>query len=124
MAASSSFPPLQGFQGLPGAVVYSAANAGLVTAARTLAVEVGGHGIRVNAPGTIDTPMLHRDLEPMGMNEQESFLQRVRGANALGRIGRPEEVAALVVFLASEASSYVTGTCFTVDGGFLAVKRF
>jgi NAD(P)-dependent dehydrogenase (short-subunit alcohol dehydrogenase family) len=117
---------VQGFQGLSGAVVYSAAKAGLVTAARTLAVEVGGHGIRVNAiaPGTIDTPMLHRDLEPMGMDEQESFLERVRGANALGRIGRPEEVAALVVFLASDASSYVTGTCFTVDGGFLAVKRF
>ena len=117
---------VQGFQGLSGAVVYSAAKAGLVTAARTLAVEVGGHGIRVNAiaPGTIDTPMLHRDLEPMGMDEQESFLERVRGANALGRIGRPEEVAALVVFLASDASSYVTGSCFTVDGGFLAVKRF
>jgi NAD(P)-dependent dehydrogenase (short-subunit alcohol dehydrogenase family) len=117
---------VQGFQGLPGAVVYSATKAGLVTAARTLAVELGGHGIRVNAiaPGTIDTPMLHRDLEPMGMDEQESFLERVRGANALGRIGRPEEVAALVVFLASDASSYVTGTCFTVDGGFLAVKRF
>ena len=117
---------VQGFQGLSGAVVYSAAKAGLVTAARTLAVEVGGHGIRVNAiaPGTIDTPMLRRDLEPMGMDEQESFLERVRGANALGRIGRPEEVAALVVFLASDASSYVTGSCFTVDGGFLAVKRF
>jgi NAD(P)-dependent dehydrogenase (short-subunit alcohol dehydrogenase family) len=117
---------VQGFQGLPGAVVYSAAKAGLVTAARTLAVEVGGHGIRVNAiaPGTIDTPMLHRDLEPMGMDERDSFLERVRSANALGRIGRPEEVAALVVFLASDASSYVTGTCFTVDGGFLAVKRF
>jgi NAD(P)-dependent dehydrogenase (short-subunit alcohol dehydrogenase family) len=116
---------VQGFQGLPGAVVYSAAKAGLVIAARTLAVEVGTHGIRVNAiaPGTIDTPMLHRDLEPMGMDEQDSFLERVRGANALGRIGRPEEVADVVLFLASDASSYVTGTCITADGGFLAVKR-
>jgi NAD(P)-dependent dehydrogenase (short-subunit alcohol dehydrogenase family) len=117
---------VQGFQGLPGAVVYSAAKAGLVRAAGTLAVELGGEGIRVNAiaPGTIDTPMLHRDLEPMGMDERDAFLDRVRGANALGRIGRPEEVADLVVFLASDASSYITGTCVTVDGGFLAVKRF
>ena len=117
---------VQGFQGLPGAVVYSASKAALVRAAATLAVEVGRHGIRVNAiaPGTIDTPMLHRDLEPMGMDERETFLERVREANALGRIGRPEEVADLVVFLASDASSYVTGTCLTVDGGFLAVKRF
>jgi NAD(P)-dependent dehydrogenase (short-subunit alcohol dehydrogenase family) len=117
---------VQAFQGLPGCVVYAAAKAGLVAAAQTLSVEVGEHGIRVNAiaPGTIDTPMLQRDLEPMGMDEKEAFLERVRAANALGRIGRPEEVAELAVFLASDASSYVTGTCFTVDGGFLAVKRF
>jgi NAD(P)-dependent dehydrogenase (short-subunit alcohol dehydrogenase family) len=117
---------VQAFRGLPGCVVYAAGKAGLVAAAQTLAVEVGGYGIRVNAiaPGTIDTPMLQRDLEPMGMDERDAFLDRVRAANALGRIGRPEEVANLVVFLASDASSYVTGTCFTVDGGFLAVKRF
>ena len=117
---------VQAFQGLAGCVVYSAAKAGLVTAARTMAVEVGVHGIRVNAiaPGTIDTPMLQRDLAPMGAEERDAFLERVRGANALDRIGRPEEIADAVVFLASDASSYITGTCLTVDGGFLAVKRF
>jgi NAD(P)-dependent dehydrogenase (short-subunit alcohol dehydrogenase family) len=117
---------VQAFLGLPGCVVYSAAKGGLVTAVRTMAAELGGHGIRANAiaPGTIDTPMLRRDLEPMGMDEAEAFLERVRAANGLNRIGLPEEVADAVVFLASDASSYVTGTTITVDGGFLAVKRF
>ena len=117
---------VQGYVGLPGCVVYAGAKAALVAAARTLSAEVGQHGIRVNAiaPGTIDTPMLERDLAPMNPEEQGAFLARVEAANALGRIGRPEEVAELVVFLASDAASYITGTCVTVDGGFLAVKSF
>lgn len=117
---------VQAFQGLPGGTVYAGAKAALVAAARTLAAEVGRYGIRVNAiaPGTIDTPMLQRDLEPMNPDERGSFLGRVEAANALGRIGRPEEVAKVVVFLASDAASYITGTCVTVDGGFLAVKSF
>jgi NAD(P)-dependent dehydrogenase (short-subunit alcohol dehydrogenase family) len=117
---------VQGFQGLPGCVAYSGTKAALIAAARTLSVEVGRHGIRVNAlvPGTIDTPMLQRDLEPMNIAERDEFLQRVRSANSLGRIGRPDEVAQAALFLASDASSYVTGSAITVDGGFLAVKSF
>jgi NAD(P)-dependent dehydrogenase (short-subunit alcohol dehydrogenase family) len=117
---------VQGYQGLPGCVPYAGAKAALVAAARTLSVEVGRHGIRVNAlvPGTIDTPMLHRDLGPMNVDERDAFLERVRSANSLGRIGRPEEVAAAAVFLAGDASSYVSGSAITVDGGFLAVKSF
>jgi len=117
---------VQAFLGLPGCVTYAAAKAGLVAAARTLSVEVGKDGIRVNAiaPGTIDTPMLHRDLEPMDREQRGAFLERVRGANALGRIGEPDEVASLVVFLASDEASYITGACITVDAGFLAVKAF
>jgi 3-oxoacyl-[acyl-carrier protein] reductase len=117
---------VQGFLALPGCVTYSATKAGLVVAARTLAVEVGGDGIRVNAiaPGTIDTPMLERDLEPMNRDERGAFMDRVRAANALDRIGRPDEVASLAVFLASDDASYITGACVPVDGGFLAVKRF
>jgi NAD(P)-dependent dehydrogenase (short-subunit alcohol dehydrogenase family) len=117
---------VQGYQGLPGCVPYAGAKAALVAAARTLAVEVGRDGIRVNAvvPGTIDTPMLERDLAPMNVSEREQFLDRVRAANALGRIGRPDEVAQAVLYLAGEESSYVTGSALTVDGGFLAVKSF
>jgi NAD(P)-dependent dehydrogenase (short-subunit alcohol dehydrogenase family) len=72
--------------------------------------------------GTIDTPMLRRDLAPMNVEERDAFLDRVRAANALRRIGEPDEVAAVAVFLASDASSYVTGSAIAVDGGFLAVK--
>jgi NAD(P)-dependent dehydrogenase (short-subunit alcohol dehydrogenase family) len=117
---------VQAFVTLPGCVPYAAAKAGLVAAAIALAPEVGRDGIRVNAiaPGTIDTPMLRRDLSGMNREEAESFLRQVEAANALGRIGRPEEVAQTVVFLASDASSYVTGTTVVVDGGYLTVKKF
>jgi len=117
---------VQAFVALPGCVPYAAAKAGLVAAASALAPEVGREGIRVNAiaPGTIDTPMLRRDLAGMNREEAESFLRQVEDANALGRIGRPEEVAQTVVYLASDASSYVTGTTIVVDGGYLTVKRF
>jgi NAD(P)-dependent dehydrogenase (short-subunit alcohol dehydrogenase family) len=117
---------VQAYVTLPGCVPYAAAKAGLVAAARALAPEVGRDGIRVNAiaPGTIDTPMLHRDLAGMNRDEAERFLARVAGANALGRIGAPQEVADVVVFLASDDSSYVTGTTIVVDGGYLTVKSF
>jgi len=116
---------VQAYVTLPGCVPYAAAKAGLVAAALALAPEVGRHGIRVNAiaPGTIDTPMLQRDLAGMNRDEADAFLRRVAEANALGRIGRPEEIAEVAVFLASDASSYVTGTTIVADGGYLTVKK-
>ncbi len=117
---------VQAYETLRGCVVYGAAKAGLVAAARALAVEVGAHAIRVNAiaPGTIDTPMLQRDLDGMNPADADGFLDRVRAANALGRIGTVEEVADVVVFLVSDAARYVTGTTLVADGGFLAVRSF
>jgi NAD(P)-dependent dehydrogenase (short-subunit alcohol dehydrogenase family) len=117
---------VQASHSLPGCVVYAAAKAGVIAAARTLAVEVGKYGIRVNAlsPGTIDTPMLRRDLADMDLAQADGFLDRVRAANALGRIGLDGEIGAAVVFLASGAASYVTATNLVVDGGFTAIKAF
>lgn len=108
----------------PGCVSYAAAKAGLIAAARTLAREVGPDGIRVNAisPGTIETPMLLRDLEHFETTEKAEFLQRVRAANTLGRVGTPSEIGDAVVFLASARASYITGTNLVVDGGYTAVK--
>ena len=117
---------VQGYVTLPGCVPYAAAKAGVAAAARALAVEVGAAGIRVNAvaPGTIDTPMLRRDLAGMNIEEADRFLERVESANALKRIGTPQEIADVVVFLASPAASYITGTSIIADGGYLAVKSF
>jgi NAD(P)-dependent dehydrogenase (short-subunit alcohol dehydrogenase family) len=117
---------VQAFVALPGCVPYAAAKAGLVAAAGALAPEVGRYGIRVNAiaPGTIDTPMLRRDLGGMNREEADAFWRQVEAANALGRVGRPEEIASVAVFLASDASSYVTGETIVADGGFLRVKKF
>src|SRR5262249_15672248 len=117
---------VQAYVTLPGCVPYAAAKAGLVAAARALAPEVGRHGIRVNAiaPGTIDTPLLHRDLTRTGPAETGEFLAQVADANALGRIGTPQEIADVIVFLASDASRYVTGTSIVADGGYLTVKKF
>jgi NAD(P)-dependent dehydrogenase (short-subunit alcohol dehydrogenase family) len=117
---------VQASHSLRGCVVYAATKAGVIAAARTLAVEVGADNIRVNSisPGTIDTPMLDRDMADMDIEGAADFLQRVRSANTLGRVGTVAEVGAAVVFLASEAASYITASNLVVDGGFTAIKRF
>ena len=117
---------VQAYATLRGCVAYGAAKAGLVAATRALAVELGADGIRVNAvaPGTIDTPMLARDVDAMNAAGAAGFLDRVRGANALGRIGTVDEIGDVVAFLVSDAARYVTGATVVADGGFLAVKSF
>lgn len=83
----------------------------------TLAIERAPLGVNVNviAPGAIDTPMVQAAQIPK--EAMDAMLGRV----PLKRIGKPEEVSAMVVFLASEEASYVTGATFYVDGGWLAV---
>ncbi|MBU3643503.1 MAG: SDR family oxidoreductase [Candidatus Nanopelagicaceae bacterium] len=108
------------------AVVYAATKGAVVTAARTLALEAGERGVRVNsiAPGTIDTPMLQRDLSKMNREEQGEFMVKVNAANALGRVGTVKDVSDLVSYLLSDQAAYVTASNVYVDGGFSAVKKF
>jgi NAD(P)-dependent dehydrogenase (short-subunit alcohol dehydrogenase family) len=117
---------VQAHLALPGCVPYAAAKAGLTAVARALAVELGPKGIRVNtvSPGTVDTPMLDRSLEGMNRDEAQNLLAQIRAANALGRIGTPEEIASVVAFLCSDGAAYVTGEDIVVDGGYLRVKKF
>ncbi|MDH0866740.1 SDR family oxidoreductase [Mitsuaria sp. GD03876] len=99
--------------GIPGTACYAASKAGLVGLAQALAVEVAADGIRVNAllPGGTDTPMAR---EMNGTPEQMAAVARL---HALGRIAAPEEIARAALFLASPASSFMTGTAMLVDGG-------
>ena len=95
-------------RGAEGYAAYAASKAAVLAVTRAAALELAPHGIRVNAisPGGVDTPM--NDDEPPGGTS---------AAAPLGRRARPEEISPLVVYLASNASSYVTGADFLIDGG-------
>jgi NAD(P)-dependent dehydrogenase (short-subunit alcohol dehydrogenase family) len=101
----------------PGQGVYAATKAGTVQMIRALAAELGPRGVRANAigPGVIDTPLT------APIKNQPEWYAAYAAKSVFGRWGRPEEVAGAVVFLASRASSYVTGTILFVDGGWTAV---
>lgn len=98
--------------GLPGQVAYTAAKAGLIGMARTLAAEWGRHGIRCNAvmPGLIATPKVQA--------LPEAAKAAISEALPLGRLGEPAELAATVAFLLSPAAAYITGAVIRVDGGY------
>ena len=102
--------------GIAGGWHYTAAKGGVIGMTETMAVEWAPLGINVNAigPGAIDTPMVSSAQIP-----EEAMKQMMAGV-PLKRIGKPKEVSAMVVFLASEEASYVTGATFYVDGGWLA----
>jgi NAD(P)-dependent dehydrogenase (short-subunit alcohol dehydrogenase family) len=99
--------------GMPGMGAYAASKAGIVGLVKVLAVELGPKGIRANAilPGGIDTAA-YRLHSPTA--EGRSF---VEGLHALKRVGRPDELAQSVLHLASDASMFITGSAFLVDGG-------
>jgi NAD(P)-dependent dehydrogenase (short-subunit alcohol dehydrogenase family) len=102
------------------AAAYCAAKGGLVVMAKAMAIDHGPDGIRVNCvcPGDVETPMLPEDADKRGM----SWEDYAAGASdrPLGRIGTAEEIARAVLFLASDDSSFVTGTALVVDGGGIA----
>jgi NAD(P)-dependent dehydrogenase (short-subunit alcohol dehydrogenase family) len=106
-----------GLIGLPGRATYHASKHGVIGLTKSAALEYATKGIRINAvcPGTIDTPMVAEMLakEPDAMRE-------ILKDQPIGRLGRPEEVAAAVLWLCSTAASFVIGHALAVDGGYTA----
>lgn len=102
----------------PGTAAYAASKSGLIGLTQALAVEFGGHGIRVNAllPGGTDTAMGRQ------MSNTPEALAQVALLHALKRLAMPEEIAQAALYLASDASSFVTGTAMLVDGG-VSIQR-
>jgi len=108
-----------------GIAAYAASKGALVALTRSAALELGPDGVRVNAviPGAIDTKMLRGDAGRAldGAGGSEEGLAEIAARTPLGRIGRPEEIAQAVLFLADgERSSFVTGQTLVADGGVLA----
>ena len=100
--------------GMAGSVVYAATKGGIVTMSRGLARSFGADGITVNSisPGMIETPMIMTGID-------ERTFEGMRSQVLLGRIGQPDEIAAVAVFLASDHARYITGATINVSGGML-----
>jgi 2-keto-3-deoxy-L-fuconate dehydrogenase len=104
-------------KGVPNRFAYCASKAAVIGMTKSIAADFVGKGIRCNAicPGTIQTPSLDQRLEATGdyAAAQAAFIAR----QPMGRLGRPEEIAELVLYLASDASSFTTGVAHVIDGG-------
>lgn len=104
-------------KGVPNRFVYGTTKAAVVGLTKSVAADFVAQGIRCNAicPGTIETPSLHERLRATG--DFDRALAAFKARQPMGRLGKPEEVAALALYLASDESAFTTGQCHMVDGG-------
>jgi len=111
-----------GFTSYPRCTAYCSSKGAVVSLTRAMALDHAKDGIRVNCvcPGAIDTPLHQKYLAALAPTIREGYVRKQIASHPIGRIGRPEEIAEAVLFLASAKSSFVTGAALIVDGGFLA----
>ena len=106
-----------GTRAFPGVLAYCVSKAGIDQLTRCLALEVASRGVRVNAvnPGVVETNLHKRG--GMSPEDYEKFLENAANTHPLGRAGRPEEVAELIYFLASDNAGWITGATYAIEGG-------
>jgi NAD(P)-dependent dehydrogenase (short-subunit alcohol dehydrogenase family) len=104
--------------GAPSFAAYTASKSGVVGFSRSLSLEMAPQGVRVNVvcPGAVDTPLLRRQFD--GRLGPQGTLDDLVGMHPIGRLGRPEEIARAIAFVASDDASFMTGSVLTVDGGY------
>ena len=106
-----------GLVGLPNRAAYCASKGAVIALTRAMAIDHVGQGVRVNAvcPGTVDSPWVRRLVEEVGES-----LDALRARQPMGRLGTTEEIAQAVLYLASDAAAFITGTGLVIDGGLTA----
>lgn len=111
-----------GLVGIPNFAAYCAAKGAVVSLTRSMAIDLAPHGIRVNAicPGTVFTPLMEPMLRARGDGDLDAGLAKTVVKYPIGRLGNPEEIARVALFLVSSESSFVTGSVVTADGGMTA----
>jgi NAD(P)-dependent dehydrogenase (short-subunit alcohol dehydrogenase family) len=109
-----------GLVGIAGQVAYNASKAGVISMTKSMAVDFGRQGVRVNAvcPGTTETPMVKNALKKSKDPEKER--RKLEEYRPLNRLGRPEEIAAAILAMASDHLGYATGSILSIDGGYTA----
>ncbi|MDT5244888.1 MAG: hypothetical protein QOD36_2264 [Mycobacterium sp.] len=111
-----------GLVGVPNFAAYCAAKGAVVALTRSMAIDLAGRRIRVNAicPGTVFTPLMEPMLRARGDGDLEAGLAKTVVKYPIGRLGTPEEIARVALFLASDDASFLTGSIVTADGGMTA----
>jgi NAD(P)-dependent dehydrogenase (short-subunit alcohol dehydrogenase family) len=115
---------ITGIVGAPDLSAYAASKGALITLTRTMALELAESGIRVNCvcPASVDTPLLRAHF--YRTSDPEAARERNRKRHPLGRFGTPEDVANLILFLASDEASWITGGTYVIDGGASIARRW
>ncbi len=110
---------VQGLFSQPNVAAYAASKGAVIAMTRTMAIDHASDKIRANSicPGSIDTPLLRFAAEQMQPDDPDGAIKDWGGLHVLGRVGKPEEMAQVALFLCSDASSFVTGAAIVADGG-------